>query len=90
MAEEADKDAHGFRMNQGTPSTEYDRGFTDAVKLFTNCLRMAAQTVEPDTYGTVTKQDTGHSFKAVIRTGDQVYARRLRELANQIEESFLK
>lgn len=63
--------------------TNYERGFRDGVAFVTRHLRTAADRVEQPRRGTVEKD--GKMFDVVLDNGQPRMARRLRELADELD-----
>jgi len=64
---------------------DYIWGWNDAIKFVVSNLRTAAERIELDVRGEVEHKETGKKYDAIVKSGDHVQARRIRELANELE-----
>lgn len=64
--------------------TDYDKGFRDGIAFVSRHLRIAAERAERVRRGTVEKD--GKTYDVVLDNGQPRMARRLRELADELQK----
>jgi hypothetical protein len=64
-------------------SEEYNKGFLAGIKFMLNHFKEAARRVEKPLYGEVEKD--GKKYTVITRSGQPIFASRLRELCHELE-----